>query len=474
MIPFLMLMAAAAPPNIIFLYSDDHAAHAVSAYRQYLPYSFPLPATPNIDRIAREGMLFRNAFATNSICGPARAAVLTGEYGHLTGVMTNNDSLHQTVLTFPKLLRGYQTAIFGKWHLKDRPAHFNHYEVLSGQGSYYNPVLLSERDSVRHIGYSQQIITDRALNWAKEQKEPFFLMIAFNAPHRPWQPGPNQLSLYRDHPLAESPTLTPEDPRAEMSISKDLVEPDLKLIDPENMTPEQLAEWKRWYDAENATYDGSLGWKYQRFIKDYMRAVQGIDEQVGRVLANLPPNTIVIYSSDQGFFLGDRGWFDKRWMYDESIRTPLLVRWPGVVKPGSVDEHLVMNLDFAATFLDIAGQPNPTQGMSILPLLRGKHPNWRDAIYYQYFGYPDWHMVRRQYGVRDQRYKLISFYETNEWELYDLKKDPFEQHNIYATDQKLAAKMKRKLAALRMQYRAPEHDPVPYTPFELPPAYKRK
>jgi arylsulfatase A-like enzyme len=481
-------------PNIVFLYSDDHAAHAVSAYQKHLRYATALPATPNIDRIAREGMLFTNAFVTNSICGPARAAVLTGQYGHLSGVMTNADSLHPTVTTFPGIMRagGYSTGTFGKWHLKERPSGFTHYEIMRGQGTYYNPVLVSESDSVRHTGYSQDVITDRALGWMKEQRKPFFAMISFNAPHRPWESGPENLHLYRDADLPEPSNLFDDgaghvfrtsDP--EMTIAQDLIDRDLKLVEPVDMNATQLEEWRKWYDPENAAFrsaglagDALVRWTYQRFIKDYMRAVAGIDAAVGRVLANLPPNTIVIYSSDQGFFLGDHGWFDKRWMYEESLRTPLVIRWPGVIKPGSVNSELVMNLDFAQTFLEIGGIRNRDQGMqgiSMVPLLRGEKKRLRDAIYYQYFAYPDWHMVRRQVGVRDHRYKLIHYYEVDRWELFDLEKDPHEMRSVYdeAGYQDVVRTMKRKLGALRAQYRAPEQDPVPYTPWQAPPEYRR-
>ncbi|MGQ0815865.1 MAG: sulfatase family protein [Gemmatimonadota bacterium] len=492
----LLLVAATAHaqrPNIVLIYSDDHAAHAVSAYQRHLKYAFPLPATPNIDRIARAGMLFTNAFVTNSICGPARAAVLTGQYGHLSGVMTNADSLHPTVMTFPKLLGqgGYRTALFGKWHLKERPAGFTRYEITPGQGTYYNPVLVSESDSVRHIGYSQEVITDRALGWIQQQRTPFFAMISFNAPHRWWEPGPEQLPLYRDAPLAEAPTLFDDgaghvfkttDP--EMTIALDLVERDLKLIEPDDMNDEQLAQWRKWYDPENAAFraagltgDALTRWKYQRFIKDYMRAVAGIDAAVGRLLDQLPPNTVIIYSSDQGFFLGDHGWFDKRWMYEESLRTPLLVTWPGVIKPESVNHDLVMNLDFAPTLLELAGLDAPAsmQGMSFAKLLRGQKTKWRDAIYYQYFAYPDWHMVRRQYGVRDARYKLIHYYEVGKWELFDLERDPHELRSLYAAAGygDVVKRMKGKLEKLRAQYQVPLQDPVPYAPWEAPPEYRR-
>jgi arylsulfatase A-like enzyme len=488
-------------PNIILIYSDDHAAHSISAYRRHLPYAIDLPATPNLDRIAREGMLFTHAFVTNSICGPARAAVLTGQYGHLSGVMTNSDSLHQTNITFPKLLQGggYQTALIGKWHLHERPSGFDHYEILPGQGSYYNPVLVSESDSVRHSGYTQEIVAGRAVNWLQKRdpNKPFMLMVHFNAPHRPWDPGPRQLGLYRDRDLPEPSTLFDDGAtrafptnQPEMTIAQDMIARDLKHTEPVNLNAEQLAEWKKWYDPENAAFRSAnltgaalVRWKYQRYIKDYMRAVAGIDDNVGRLMreleqAGLDKNTVVVYSSDQGMFLGDHGWFDKRWMYEESLRTPLMVRWPGVVKAGAVNQQLVMNLDFAQTFLAIANvAPAPgMQGISFLPLLKGSNRKLRDAIYYQYFAYPDWHMVQRQYGVRDTRYKLIHYYEAGKWELFDLQRDPHELRNVYgqAGYGDVEKRMRRKLADLRTQYRAPEQDPVPHRQWQPPAEYRRQ
>jgi arylsulfatase A-like enzyme len=495
-------LAAQPRPNIVFIYADDHAAHAISAYRDHLAYAIPLPTTPNLDLLAQQGMLFRNAFVTNSICGPARAAVLTGQYGHLNGVMTNQEALHPTTLTFPKILQagGYQTLLFGKWHLKERPAGFDHYEILPGQGSYYNPLWVTEADSTRLTGYTQDLITERALGWlrtSRDSSKPFLLMLHFNAPHRFWDPGPAQLGLYRDGDLPEATTLFDDGSGrafrthdAEMTIAQDLIERDLKLIEPNNLTAEQLAEWRKWYDPENAAFRaaGLTGaaltrWKYQRYIKDYMRAVQGIDANVGRVLqfleaSNLTSNTVVIYTSDQGFFLGDHGWFDKRWMYEESLRTPLLVRWPNVTRPGSVNSDLVMNLDVAQTLIELAGlnAPSSMQGMSFAPLLRGRTlRDWRDAIYYQYFAYPDWHMVQRQYGVRDRRYKLIHYYEAGKWELFDLERDPHELRSVY--DERayrgVVNSMKRKLATLRAHYHVPDRDPVPHTPWLPPPEYRR-
>ena len=499
-------------PNIVFIFSDDHAAHALSAYRPHLGYGALLPDTPELDRLAAEGVLFTNAFVTNSICAPSRAAVLTGQYGHLNGVMTNVEALHPTEHTFPELLQadGYRTALFGKWHLKAEPEGFDHSEVLVGQGPYHNPVLVSGDDSVRYTGYTTDIIVDRAIRWlsgttggatgaggAGSQGQPFLLMIQPNAVHRYWDPGPDQLHLYRDTALAEPATFWDEGHgrarpfnEQEMEIGRDLFARDLKLETPPGLTPEQQAAWEAAYGPENEAL-AALGlagtaltrWKYQRYIGDYMRVVAGLDAAVGRVLRalearGLADNTVVVYTSDQGFFLGDHGWFDKRWMYEESLRTPLLVRWPGVVRPASVNRELVMNLDLAQTLLELGAveAPPSMQGRSLVPLLRGERPgDWRDAIYYQYFAYPDWHMVHRQHGVRTHRYKLIHFYEIDEWELYDLARDPNELQSVYDEPAyaAIAAELKARLRELREQYRVPEVDPVPHRPFD-PPAHLRR
>ena len=497
-------LSAAVPerPNILFLFSDDHAAHAISAYQTVLKYGVKLPPTPNLDRLAKDGMLFANSFVTNSICGPARATVLTGQYGHINGVMTNNEALHPTTVTFPRLLQaaGYETSIFGKWHLRTRPEGFDRYEILTGQGTYYNPVLHSAADSVKYTGYTLDVVTDRAMSWLateRDRRKPFMMMLAFNAPHRWWDPGPAQLAMYRDTAFEVPSTFDDNgagrasparDP--EMKIELDLIPRDLKLESPRNLNAAQLSAWSAAYEGENAKFraaglsgEALTKWKYQRFIADYMRVIAGLDAQVGRVLdgldaAGLLKNTVVVYSSDQGFFLGDHGWFDKRWMYEESLRTPLIVRWPGVVKPGSRNGDLVMNLDLAETFLDIAGVTAPAsmQGRSLVPLLRGATPSdWRDAIYYQYFEYPGWHAVRRQYGVRTARYKLIHYYEVNEWELFDLERDPEELKSAYseASYAPVRKQLEVKLQSLRAQYSVPASDPAPYYPWELPPEYRR-
>ena len=489
-------------PNIVFLFSDDHAAHAISAYREHLRYGVQLPLTPNLDRLANDGMLFVNSFVTNSICGPARATVLTGQYGHLNGVMTNSEALHPTTVTFPRLLQasGYETALFGKWHLRTMPEGFDRFEILAGQGPYYNPVLMNGKDSVRHNGYTLDIVTERAMAWMKSGRQndkPFLLMLNFNAPHRWWDPGPAQLSLYRDTAFAIPATFwdtgggraTPaRDP--EMKIALDLIPRDLKLEPPNNLDPGQRALWDSSYAKENAALrtaalrgDALAKWKYQRFIADYMRVIAAIDQQVGRVIAELEQaglsdNTVLVYTSDQGFFLGDHGWFDKRFMYEESLRTPLMVRWPGKTKPGSRNTDLVMNLDLAETFLEMAGLPIATgmQGKSLVPVLKGSTPpDWRDAIYYQYFEYPGWHAVRRQYGVRTKTHKLIHYYEIGEWELFDLERDPEELKSVYSDAAYAGVRkdLEARLASLREEFRVPASDPARYYPWELPPDYRR-
>jgi arylsulfatase A-like enzyme len=491
-----------ARPNVVFLFSDDHSAHALSAYREHLQYGARLPDTPHLDRLAAEGMLFTNAFVTNSICGPSRAAVLTGQYGHLTGVMTNQEALHPAHETFPRLLHdgGYRTALFGKWHLRTVPVGFDHHEVLVGQGPYYNPVLVTGYDSVRHTGYTTDIITDRATAWldaTRDDDRPFLLMLHYNAAHRFWDPGPAQLDLFRDTVLAEPPTFwdTGEGrgsafQEQEMEIAHDLFARDLKLEPPEGLTPGQLERWNAFYEPENRALaelglegDALVRWKYQRYITDYMRVVIGLDEAIGRLMdhlerTGLDRNTVVVYTSDQGFFLGDHGWFDKRWMYEESLRAPLIVRWPGVAEPGAVSTDLVMNLDLAQTLLELGDVPAAAgmQGRSIVPILRGQTPaDWRDAIYYQYFAYPDWHMVHRQYGVRTHRHKLIHYYELGEWEMFDLALDPQELRSVY-DDPRYAAvrhQLKDRLQQLRDEYDVPAVDPVPHTPFD-PPAELRR
>ena len=496
-----MLSAGAGPPdtaepadrpNILFVFTDDHAAHAIGAYGGKLPHPTPLAnvaPTPNIDRLAREGMLFRNAFVTNSICAPSRAVILTGKHSHLNSVPTNREAFDSTQVTFPQLLQeaGYQTAIVGKWHLKTQPMGFDYFDVLLGQGPYYNPPMRTAEGVREHTGYTTDIITEKALDFLQNRRDPdrpVMLMYQHKAPHRNWQPGPDHLALFDDEDLPEPATLfddyegrTSAAETQEMTISEHMNRRDLKLDAPDNLTDEQMAEWVAAYDPKNEAFeeaglegDELVRWNYQRYIKDYLRAVASVDDNLGRVLdyldqSGLADNTIVIYSSDQGFYLGDHGWYDKRWMYEESLRMPLIVRWPGVVTPGSENDDLVQNLDFAETFLDVAGAeiPDWMQGRSLEPMLRGSTPDdWRDAIYYHYYEYPAVHMVQRHYGVRTDRYKLIHYYLINEWELFDLAEDPDELQSVYGDPAyaDVQAELKQRLDELRAQYAVPDEDPV--------------
>lgn len=472
---------AATRPNIIFIFTDDHASHAISAYGS------KINKTPNLDRLAKEGMLFRNCFCTNSICAPSRAVILTGKHSHLNGVIDNRRKFDGSQQTFPKLLRkaGYQTAIVGKWHLKTEPTGFDFWKVLYGQGPYYNPPLRTPKGREKHTGYTTEILTDVALDWLKsgrDKSKPFLLMYQHKAPHRNWQPGPKYLTMYDDVKIPEPDTLfddwsnrTSACKIQEMTVAHHLNEGDLKLKPPGNLTPEQLKKWKAAYDPKNKAFREAnltgkdlVQWKYQRYLKDYLRCIASVDDNVGRLLdyldeSGLAENTVVAYSSDQGFYLGDHGWFDKRWMYEESLRMPLMVRWPGVIKPGAVDTHLVQNLDFAETFLDIAGAkiPDDMQGRSMVPLLKGEDPaGWREAIYYHYWEFPAVHMVHRHYGVRTQRYKLIHYYLLDEWELFDLQEDPDELKSVYDDPAyaDVVTRLKAKLAELRKKYKDTDFD----------------
>ncbi|MCZ6835962.1 MAG: sulfatase-like hydrolase/transferase, partial [Planctomycetota bacterium] len=439
-------------PNIVFIFADDHAYQAIGAYGSVIN------TTPNLDRLASEGMLFRNCFVTNSICGPSRAVVLTGKYSHLNGFLQNGNRFDGAQQTIPKLLQkgGYQTSIVGKWHLGSDPTGFDYWNVLIGQGPYYNPPMIENGTRREHVGYTTDLITDLTLDWLKNQRDedkPFLLMFQHKAPHRNWQPSPKHLTMYDNVEIPEPATLFDDlatrgtaAKTSDMSIEKTLTDFDLKFDPPGNLTEEQLALWNEAYEPKNEDFlamnlEGKdlVRWKYQRYIKDYLRCVASLDDNVGRLLdylddSGLAENTIVIYSSDQGFYLGEHGWFDKRWMYEESLRMPLIVRWPGVVEPGSESDLMVSNLDFGETFLDVAGLeiPDDMQGRSLVLLLKGETPDdWRDAFYYHYYEFPGSHDVRKHYGVRDPRYKLIHFYTLNEWELYDLESDPRELNNVY-------------------------------------------
>lgn len=485
-------------PNIVFIFTDDHAPHAIGAYGGLLK---DLNPTPNIDKLARQGMLFQNSFCTNSICGPSRAVIQTGKHSHLNGFMHNGNNFDGSQQTFPKLLQaaGYQTAIIGKWHLKSDPQGFDFWKVLPGQGDYYNPFFLSANGREQVEGYCTDLVTDMALGWLTDQRDkdkPFMLMCQHKAPHRCWMPPLRHLTLYDDIEIPEPPTLF-DDYRdnaspakyQEMEIDRHMnlmhdlfvTEVDGFTIDVdmptdrsgtrniERMTDEQRKAWHAAFEPKNealrqANLSGHelVRWKYQRYMKNYLRCVKGVDDNVGRVLDylkenDLEDNTIVIYSSDQGFYLGDHGWFDKRWMYEESLKMPLIVKWPNVTVANSKSRLLVQNLDYAETFLDIAGVdiPDDMQGKSLVPLLKGEKPeDWRKAIYYHYYEFPSVHMVAKHYGVRTQRYKLIRYYQFDEWEFFDLRNDPDELVNQIDNPEytKPIKRLKAMLAKLRTEY----------------------
>ncbi len=485
---FAPVLRAARQPNIPFIFSDDHAYQAISAYS-----GGRLNKTPNIDRIAKAGVRFDRCYVPNSICGPCRAAIQTGKYSHKNGFLVNGNKFDGHQQTFPKLLQkvGYQTAVVGKWHLGEHmpPMGFDYSEVLIGQGPYYNPPMLKNGKRTKHIGYTTDIITDLALDWLKNKRaadKPFMLMYQHKAPHRNWQPGPKHLNTYDGVTIPEPATLfddykgrgTPARTQ-DMSIAKTMTLNDLKLVPPPRyFTPEQRRVWNAAYGPKNEVFRKAnlkgkelVRWKYQRYIKDYLRCIASVDDNVGRMLdylekTDLAKNTVVIYCSDQGFYLGEHGWFDKRWIYEESLRTPFLVHWPGVTRPGTVNKDIVSPIDFASTFLEAAGArvPGDIQGRSLVPILKGNTPkDWRTTFYYHYYEFPGWHDVRRHYGVTDGRYKLIRFYEpdVNEWELYDLKTDPHEMQSVYGKSQyaSIQAGLKKELSRQRRVLEVPQKDP---------------
>ncbi len=484
---------ASEQPNILFIFTDDHARQSIGAYGSIIN------ETPNLDRLAEGGMIFRNAAVTNSICGPSRAVILTGKHSHINGFMRNEgkdfDGAQQT---FPKLLQqaGYETALFGKWHLGSEPTGFNDWKVVPGQGNYYNPNFITPDGNEQIEGYITDVVTDLTIDWLKNKRDtdkPFMMMTQHKAPHRRWLPAGRHLTMYDDITIPEPPTLFDDysnrnrgAAEQEMEIARHMDPYDLKLIDDldttaeyynpwkmgawDRMTEEQRKVWDEAYDLKNEKFlkeqkqmseKEIIQWKYQRYIKDYLRCIASVDENIGRLLdyldeSGLAENTIVIYSSDQGFYLGEHGWFDKRWMYEESLSAPLIIKWPGVTAPGSENADLVQNLDYAETFLDMAGVdiPGDMQGKSLVPLLKGDKGEFRDAIFYHYYEYPSWHMVTRHFGVKNERFKLIYYYLNDEWELFDLKQDAQEMYNLYNAPgyEPIVSDMKVKLKELAVHY----------------------
>jgi arylsulfatase A-like enzyme len=468
-----------AQPNIVFIMSDDHAAQAVSCYGSWLAGIAP---TPNIDRIAREGSRFDHVFCTNAICGPSRAAILTGKFSHVNGFYKNEGGgdFDGSQQTFPKLLQqaGYQTAVIGKWHLGTAPTGFDYSKVLingNGQGTYWNPEFqINGKERIKETKFhSTRQIANDALEWLEHDRDktkPFMLMYQFKAPHRNWDPDPAYKNLFADMDIPEPETFNDDyDGRKAaadqwQSIEHNLNPLDLKQTPPEGLQGEELRAWLHqgnknefWTPDPELKGQELKKWKYQRYIKDYLRCVRGVDDAVGRMLdyldkSGLADNTLVIYTSDQGFYLGEHGWFDKRFMYEESFRMPFLMRWPGKIKPGSTNSDLLMNIDFAPTLLEAAGAPIPSdmQGKSFA----GGSPG-RDSVYYHYYEFPFWHHVQPHYGVRTDRYKLIHFYYSmDEWELFDLKKDPNELKNLINDPEyaDVARKMKAELSKQQTYY----------------------
>lgn len=462
-------------PNILFIMADDHAAHAISCYGS------KINVTPNLDRIAKDGMRLLNCFAVNSICTPSRAAILTGKYSHMNGVTVFN-RFDGRQLTVAKLLQkaGYHTGMVGKWHLTSDPTGFDFWSVLPGQGKYHDPDFIENGSRKTIKGYATDIITDEALTFLKERPhdKPFFLMCHHKAPHRPWEPDEKHAHMFEEVEIPEPVTFnddyqtrSPAAAEATMRIDRNLTRTDLKVEPPSDLKGKALAQWKMGVDkemtvvvkGEKKTLTGQelKRWKYQKYIKDYLRCIASVDDNVGRLLdyldkEGLTENTIVIYTSDQGFFLGDHNWFDKRFMYEESLRMPFVVRYPAKIKSGKTDDHIILNVDFAPTFLEFAGLPSPSemQGHSFARILSGQpDKEWRNSMYYRYYHYPGDHQVQQHYGVRTERYKLIYFHRIESWELYDLTKDPHELNNVYSDPQyaETVKALKKELTRLRTE-----------------------
>ena len=497
-------------PNILFIMSDDHAYQAISAYSDHLIH------TPNIDRIAKEGMLFANACVTNSICAPSRAVILTGKHSHLNGKIDNVFQFDTTQVTFPQILQdsGYQTAMFGKLHFGNNPKGFDQFKILPGQGTYYNPDFITKDSGRINVeGYTTDIITDMTLNWLENERkedDPFLLMYLHKAPHREWLPAKRHYTDYINKTFPEPETLFDDYKgrgsaarESEMNLLTHMnwagdskIPPEVMDVlgipptahwdkgaykrEVERQTPAQKADWDKIYNPmieefkENypdMSQEDKMRWRYQRYMQDYLGSIAAVDDGVGKVLDylddnGLKENTIVVYTSDQGFYLGEHGWFDKRFIYNESFKTPLMIRWPNVITASTTNTQMVQNLDFAQTFLDAAGinAPNDMQGESLVPLMKGEAKEFRDAVYYHYYEYPSVHMVKRHYAFVNEDYKLVHFYyDVDEWELYDRKKDKNEMTNVYSDPAyaNVVIDLKEKLKKMRAYYKdSPDLDQI--------------
>ncbi len=472
-------------PNILFIMTDDHALSAISAYDGYLSKVAP---TPNIDRIADEGVRFDNMMVTNSISGPSRACIVTGKYSHVNGFYKNEDGgdFNPNQTTFPMLLQdaGYQTAMIGKWHLGSSPVGFDFFKVLfnkEGQGSYFDPVFeLSDGTYVTETGkYSTDVIEQDGLNWLRnrDKSKPFMMMYQFKAPHRPCDPSEEYKDYLKDVELPHPATWEDnyEGRRAASEtwnlIDGNMTRKDMKIPTPEGLSPEEAEAWEQygnnkgedWTPDPNMSDEERKNWKFQTYVKDYLRCVKHVDDAIGSVLdyleaEGIADNTIVIYTSDQGFFLGEHGgWMDKRFMYEETLHMPCVMRFPKSIKPGQVNSDLLLNIDYAPTLLDYAGIeiPEDVQGKSFRSVVEGtQEGSFRESIYYHYYEFPFWHNVQPHYGIRTDRYKLIHFYyNMDEWELYDLESDPLEMNNIYSepANAELVKDLKKQLDELKVE-----------------------
>ncbi len=486
-------------PNILYIISDDHALQAIGAYGHPITKLAP---TPNIDRLANEGALFTENYCANSICGPSRATILTGKHSHANGLMRNDNTKfngHQPTVANILHANGYQTAIIGKWHLNTRPVGFDHYQILNDQGEYNNPDFVTKDTVQQFMGYVTNLITDFTKKWLDEldDSKPFFLMMQHKAPHRNWIPDEKYYRLFEntEFPVPDNYFDNYEGREAaqiqEMNIYQHAYEGhDLKMVDgvgsdqllydrwPQvffgRMTDEERQTFLDAYRERNddfyqteRTDEEKAIWKLQRYLQDYLACVRSIDDSVGEIYdyleeKGLLENTIVVYTSDQGFYLGEHGWFDKRWMYEESFRMPLIIRDPFAPKQGQKVKAMTQNIDFAPTFLDMAGvtAPEEMQGRSLLPLIDGTPTAepWRKSLYYHYYEYPGFHSVKAHNGVKMGHYKLIHFYKDNVWEMYDLKADPTEMNNVYglAEYNDIQLELHAELEKLIHQYQVPQ------------------
>jgi N-acetylglucosamine-6-sulfatase len=506
---------ASSRPNILFLFSDDHALKAISAYQD--PVFSKIAPTPNIDRIANEGAIFENSFVANSICGPSRACILTGKHSHKNGRMRNDGTKFDgTQWTSANALQaaGYTTCVIGKWHLVSHPVGFDYWEVLPGQGKYYNPEFIQMDGSKKRFeGYASDVTTDKGLAWLerRDKSKPFFLMLQHKAPHRTFAPALRHLDAFDDVEIPEPSNLFDDYSTRSKTLGENELEIDrhfhwaydakvrkdemkaagVKLPGPNSYgTP----EYNRMTDAQKKAWDAHFGpknqklfadfkagkltqkdlvrWKYQRYLRNYLGTVKGVDENIGRVLDyleenDLADNTIVVYSSDQGFYLGEHGWYDKRWMFEQSFKMPFLIKWPGVIKPGTRPEQMIQNIDYAPTFCDAAGVevPSDVQGKSMLPLFKEENPEWRDSVYYAYYEVGE-HNVPQHFGVRTKTHKLFYLPATDEWQMFDLVNDPDEMKNIYDNPEhaQVREELTKEYHRIREHYDAPSYEEVAIAP----------